>query len=98
MRHVVAGKEPAAMSRTAIARDFRLPQPSSPALSPAPAPDFDAMLRQAEHLHRTGHQRSALTLIAQLAQLVADDADLSLDALLNLIFLRKRVCAALQDI
>ena len=82
------------MSRSAIAREIRgRPRPEA-----APEPDFQQLFAQAERLHRAGQQRSALSVIAQLADRVTHEPELSLDALLNLIFLRKRICAALQDV
>jgi hypothetical protein len=80
-----------------LARLDPTPAEASPA-GPSSDADggFDQLLAQAEHFHRSGRQRFALLAIEQLAEMVGHEDGPSLEMLLQLIRLRKRVVLAMQ--
>lgn len=58
---------------------------------------FEQLLAQAERLHRSGRQRFALLAIDQLAEMVEGEDNPSLEALFEVICLRKRVVLAMNQ-
>lgn len=58
---------------------------------------LDSLLDEAEYLHRHGRQRTALTVLSRLVDLVRTDSESRFDELLQAILLRKRVLRAMRE-